>query len=69
MNAGAKANQEKAAQIGSRIAQWRSEGLTYSDIGKLVQPNISASAAKQRLWRHNQRIKEENNGYIHNEDT
>jgi len=49
MNAGARANHIKAQETGARIAQWRSEGLKYSDIGKLL--GISPEAVKQRWWR------------------
>ena len=53
MNAGARANREKAEKVALVIARLRSEGLDYKSIGKLLDPPISAAAAKQRHYRHN----------------
>lgn len=50
MNAGASANRDKAAGVALRIAQWRSEGFTYAEVGKRL--GISSAAAKQRYWRY-----------------
>jgi DNA-directed RNA polymerase specialized sigma24 family protein len=52
MNPGAQANIDRAREIALKIAQWRSEGLEYAEVGKRL--GISPAAAKQRLWRYRQ---------------
>lgn len=50
MNPGAEANHAKAADICLRIAELRSEGLTYAEVGRVLG-GLSGASVKQRAYR------------------